>query len=112
MQGEIRMRNKRRTFAGIFFAVVTFAATTAGFADAQSQPAAPGNKPSIATSVPSQKELAATQEELIKLLRLSPTMTEVVSRDPSLLSDQEYVGRNNPQLAQFLQIHPEVARNP
>jgi hypothetical protein len=39
-------------------------------------------------------------------------MTEVVSRDPSLLSDQEYVARNNPELAQFLQMHPEVARNP
>jgi hypothetical protein len=36
----------------------------------------------------------------------------VVSRDPSLLSDQEYVNRNNPQLAQFLASHPDVARNP
>ena len=57
-------------------------------------------------------EVAATQHQLIELLRLSPTLTTVVSHDPSLLADQEYVSRNNPQLAQFLAAHPEVARNP
>jgi hypothetical protein len=36
----------------------------------------------------------------------------VVIRDPSLLSDQGYVSRNNPELAQFLESHPEIARNP
>jgi hypothetical protein len=106
------MRNNRRTLRGTIFAVAIFAAMTAGSAGAQSQPQSPAREPAIATSVPSQKEVAATQEELVKLLRLSPTMTEVVSRDPSLLADQEYVTRNNPELAQFLQIHPEVARNP
>jgi len=106
------MRNKKRTLPGTIFAVVTFVAMSAGFAVAQPKPAVPANEPPMTTPVPSQKELAATQEQLIKLLRLSPTMTEVVSRDPSLLSDQEYVARNNPQLAQFLQMHPEVGRNP
>jgi len=62
--------------------------------------------------VASDKDLAATQEELIRLLRLSPTLTTVVARDPSLLSNQDYVRRNNPQLAQFLENHPEVALNP
>jgi hypothetical protein len=56
--------------------------------------------------------VAATQTEMIKLLRLSPTLTTVVSHDPSLLSNQEYVSHNNPQLAEFLARHPEVARNP
>jgi len=60
----------------------------------------------------SDREFAATQNELIKLLRLSPTLTTVVAHDPSLLSDQEYVSRNNPQLAQFITTHPEIARNP
>jgi hypothetical protein len=46
------------------------------------------------------------------LLRQSPTLTTVVARDPSLLSNQEYVAKNNPQLAAFLAAHPEVARNP
>lgn len=66
-----------------------------------------------ATAAPvSDRELANTQSELIKLLRLSPTLTTVVSHDPTLLSNQDYVSRNNPQLAQFLLSHPEVARNP
>jgi hypothetical protein len=106
------MRNKKRTLSGAIFAAVMLAAMSTGFAAAQSQAQVPAREPVITTSAPSQKEVAATQEELIKLLRLSPTMTEVISRDPSLLSDQEYVTRNNPELAQFLQIHPEVARNP
>ena len=66
--------------------------------------------------VPSQpvsdRDLANTQEELINLLRLSPRLTTVVAHDPTLLADQEYVNRNNPQLAQFLASHPEVVRNP
>jgi hypothetical protein len=57
-------------------------------------------------------DLSATQEELIKLLRLSPTLTTVVAHDPSLLADRDYVSRNNPQLALFLDAHPEIARNP
>ena len=66
-----------------------------------------------ATTAPiSDQELAATQDQLIQLLRMSPTLTTVVARDPSLLADQEYVNRNNPQLAQFLVQHPEIPRNP
>jgi hypothetical protein len=67
--------------------------------------------PAAATPV-SDSDLTMTQDQLIKLLRLSPTLTTVVAHDPSLLANQEYVGRNNPQLAQFLATHPEVARNP
>ena len=60
----------------------------------------------------SDQELSDTQDQLIKLLRTSPTLTSVVARDPSLLSNQEYVNRNNPALGQFLLQHPDVARNP
>lgn len=60
----------------------------------------------------SDKDLASTQEELLRLLRLSPTLTTVVEHDPSLLSNADYVRRNNPQLAQFLDSHPEIALNP
>jgi hypothetical protein len=60
----------------------------------------------------SDRDLEATQKELIRLLKLSPTLTTVVAHDPSLLADQAYVSRNNPQLADFLTAHPEVARNP
>ena len=68
---------------------------------------APGAAPAVSDS-----ELISTQDQLIKLLRLSPTLTTVVEHDPSLLANQDYVNRNNPQLAQFLVSHPEVARNP
>jgi len=67
---------------------------------------------SLTAAAPTEKDLAATQEQLIKLLKLSPTLTTVVEHDPSLLANQDYVNRNNPQLAQFLQTHPEIARNP
>jgi hypothetical protein len=60
----------------------------------------------------SDRDLEATQKELIRLLKLSPTLTTVVAHDPTLLSNQDYVSRNNPQLAEFLTAHPEVARNP
>lgn len=60
----------------------------------------------------SSQDLGATQQRLMELLRVSPTLAEVVSSDPSLLADQQYVGRSNPELATFLQEHPEIGRNP
>ena len=82
-------------------------------AAAETRSAAPVKPVAPATApVSTEKDFAATQDQLIKLLRLSPTLTSVVARDPSLLSNQEYVSRNNPQLAQFLAAHPEIARNP
>lgn len=74
--------------------------------------AASAQPPAAPAAAPSEKELAITQRELIRLLRLSPTLTTVVAHDPSLLANQDYVSRNNPQLAQFLAAHPEIARNP
>lgn len=74
---------------------------------------APAAKTQAASAAPiSDQDLAATQDQLIQLLKMSPTLTTVVARDPSLLANQEYVNRNNPQLAQFLAQHPEIARNP
>ena len=90
-------RNRRRVIAGMAFAQGKPASNSG---DSANQP------------VVSEKDLAATQEQLIKLLKVSPTLTSVVSRDPSLLSNSEYVSRNNPELERFLQSHPEIARNP
>ncbi len=81
-------------------------------APARGAQARPAPQAPPALPPPTDQELQATQEELIKLLRLSPTLTTVVEHDPTLLSNQEYVNRNNPQLGQFLASHPEVARNP
>ena len=71
----------------------------------------PKDVPAV-TAPMSDQELQATQEQLLQLLRTSPTLTTVVANDPSLLSNQEYVNRNNPQLGQFLLQHPDIARNP
>lgn len=60
----------------------------------------------------SEKDTSELQDKLLQLLRLSPTLAEVVARDPSLLANQQYVSHNNPELGQFLQQHPEIAQNP
>jgi hypothetical protein len=104
------MRTQRRYLAiinihSIVALLVVFTALSAAQAPHASQPA----------SNPSQmgeRDVAALQDQLLQILRVSPTLAEVVARDPSLLSNQEYVSRNNPQLGQFLQAHPEIAQNP
>lgn len=94
------------------FAIAALSAVLlAGTAQAQPRPAVPPHVPPPATAT-SDKDVAAMQEELIRLLRLSPTLTTVLEHDPSLLANQEYVRRNNPQLAQYLESHPEIALNP
>jgi len=100
----------------ITLAIVTVAgsALMAGtHAAGQAKPAR-AQAPAVAPAAPMQteKDVAAIQDQLTKLLRQSPTLTTVVARDPSLLSNQDYVAKNNPQLADFLSAHPEVARNP
>src|SRR5215472_3870473 len=71
----------------------------------------PARTPAVAGNM-SDEDREATRDRLFNLLRLSPKLTAVLSRDPSLLADQEYVNRINPDLAQFLQQHPEIVRNP
>jgi len=102
----------------ISLAIITVAgsALLAGMhAAAQTRPAKPqppATAAATAVPAPTERDVAALQDQLIKLLKQSPTLTTVVARDPSLLSNQEYVQKNNPQLADFLAAHPEVARNP
>ena len=72
---------------------------------------APGQDQVPVTAAPPQ-DLGATQQQLMHLLRVTPTLADVVSSDPSLLSDQQYVTKSNPELATFLQQHPEIGRNP
>ncbi len=80
---------------------------------AQTRPAPP-LRPAVPDAAPalSSQDEHSIQHQLIQLLRLSPTLTTVVAHDPSLLADTDYVARNNPQLADFLKVHPEVVRNP
>ena len=105
--------DKVRRICGTVAASALTALMTAnlGAAQTRTQAAAPAS-PSGQSVAPNDREVAEVQSELIRLLRLSPTLTTVISHDPSLLSNQEYVARNNPQLAAFLSAHPDVARNP
>lgn len=69
---------------------------------------------------PSQAEAAAsdtaniseTHAQLMDLLRNDHKVSAFVSRDPQLLADRDFIARNNPQLAAFLESHPEVTKNP
>jgi len=97
-----------RLLRSALISLVLPATLAPALAAAQTQPV----HPAAPTAPISDKDFRASQDELLRLLRLSPTLTTVVSHDPSLLSNQEYVSKNNPQLAAFLAAHPEVARNP
>jgi hypothetical protein len=104
-------------FVGCLVVPAVLGATLVSAQTAPARPAAPVRAAAPAQAAApagpvSDRDLEATQKELIRLLKLSPTLTTVVAHDPTLLSNQDYVSRNNPQLAEFLVAHPEVARNP
>jgi hypothetical protein len=99
------MPKQQQFFQRALCAIAMVAAISAGSAGAQPH----ANTPAPATTT---ADAGATQEKLLTLLRVSPTLSAVVANDPTLLSNQDYVSHNNPELAQFLQEHPEVGRNP
>ena len=105
--------DKHRLVYRILSAIAFSVLLLSTLAVAQPRTTTPAPAPASSTApAPNERDVAATQTELIRLLRLSPTLTTVVSHDPSLLSNTDYVAHNNPQLAAFLVAHPEVARNP
>jgi len=110
------MQRQSRMISGVVGPTVLLLAMFAGVPNVQSQQSMPPHpKTGSAAATPaasSDADSSAIQDQLIKLLRLSPTLTTVVARDPTLLSDKDYVARSNPGLAQFLQAHPEVVSNP
>jgi hypothetical protein len=101
------MNARIRTASWIFCAISALALAAAPLAVAQTHAATVP-----AAQMPSEKDVADAQEQFLHLLRLSPTMTAAVAADPSLLADQPYVARSNPELAQFMASHPDIARNP
>ncbi|MGD1064501.1 MAG: hypothetical protein ABR860_14685 [Terracidiphilus sp.] len=101
------MENRKIIASWILSTAMALNVATAPQAYSQSHSAA-----TPTAQAPSEKDVADTQEQLLHLLRLSPTLTAAVAADPSLLADQQYVARSNPELAQFLVNHPDVARNP
>lgn len=98
----------QRPYLAIIHSIVTILVLFTALSAAQA-PRAP--QPASAPQM-SQKDLVDLQDQFLQVLRMSPTLAEVVARDPSLLSNAEYVNRNNPELGRFLQAHPEIALNP
>ncbi len=92
--------------------VVWVGVTVLGPATVQAQRVKEASVVAAQAAVVPETDPVVTQQGLIKLVRLSPTLVEVLERDPSLLGDEAYVGRVNPELAQYVVAHPEVARNP
>ena len=101
--------HKQRRYMAILLSTAFLALFTAVSA---AQAPRPGQSPTANPPQMSEKDLATLQDQFLQELRLSPTLAEVVARDPSLLSNAEYVNRNNPELGKFLQTHPEIAKNP
>ncbi len=101
--------DKQRRYRAVVPAVVVFLALFTAGSVAQGQRPA---QPAPGAPQMSEKDVAAMQDQLLQLLRVSPTLAEVVAHDPSLLSNAEYVNRNNPELGIFLQAHPEIAKSP
>jgi hypothetical protein len=108
------MKRSRHYLRIITIAVFLLAFSSAGILSAQTN-WSPGEKKSetkIMYTPANESELDSVRAQLFKLLRMSPRLTMVISMDPTLLRNQEYVNQNNPQLAAFLQSHAEIARNP
>lgn len=53
-----------------------------------------------------------TRGDFQLLLQNHPRLVGVLFHDPSLLADLDYVKRNGPDVAAFLEQHPEIAQNP
>ena len=102
------MHRGKRILEWVLCAAAALMLAQPGVAQKRAAEPAPGAD----AGVPDEAQAAEIQRQLINLLRTSPTLTSVVARDPSLLADQAYVTRNNPELEQFLVAHPDVARNP
>lgn len=105
------MRENYWRFGGALRPAVLVTLLCAGLSVMGAQPPVAGSQGAVGP-VSSGSSLTETREQLLSLLRMSPTLAEVVASDPSLLANQEYVTRGNPELASFLQAHPEVVRNP
>jgi hypothetical protein len=103
----------QRFFAVIFAAILAVAPALA-FAQqpAVAQPA-PGAPQTVMVPVYQTPQNAReVRQQLHEIMRAyPPSVGEVLGRDPSLMSRPDYMAPY-PQLAAFLQQHPEILRNP
>ena len=112
--GYIVEKSPRSIYIAAFL-VVLLASPSVALLAAQSthSPAAEQKTTVVAGFSPANEaNLRNVRDQLFKLLRMSPKLTSAVAHDSSLLGYQEYVNHSHPELAAFLQAHPEIARNP
>jgi hypothetical protein len=106
------MRFQSSTHSIKFWAIGVILALSLGQAAAQTVQFTKTETRTTTGGNPSTTDADKLQEPLLDLLRQTPTLAGAIARDPSLLAEQSYIQRSNPQLAAFLAAHPEVARNP
>jgi hypothetical protein len=93
--------------------IVCLAVLLAAPGFAQQRTAAPVPAPAVApAAAPDEETVNRMRRQLMDMLRMSPRLTEVLSRDASLIGDADYIQRKNPELARYLEQHPEIVRNP
>jgi len=76
------------------------------------QAVSPQKKSSSGPVTQASQDIVAVRDQLFEVLWMSPKLTRAIKADATLLADEAYVSRNNPELAGFLRSHPEVVRNP
>lgn len=79
---------------------------------AAARPSPAQKKPSSAPAEQESKDAEGVRSELFELMWPTAKLTRAIGADPTLLADEAYLSRNNPELAEFLRNHPEVVRNP
>lgn len=97
----------------VLFAAVTMLGGTTLSAQQPGTPAPAPIPPAVAPPIYQvQTDAHTVREQLHEILRqYPPSVGEVLRRDASLLARADYIAPY-PQLAGFLQQHPEIARNP
>lgn len=92
------------------FAAVTLAAILVAPTAAAAQ--APAAKPAGQTVVIESQPAEEVRQALTELLRrYPPSLGRILKTDPGLMQNAQYMAPY-PQITQFLQTHPEIARNP
>jgi hypothetical protein len=99
-----------RTRTSVLLWMAVFAAVAPAWSQPTKKGAAAAQPPASITA--EQPDAEHTRNELSNLLqRFPPSLRGVLALDPSLLSNQSYL-EPYPALANFLNEHPEIARNP
>lgn len=103
-------RTKRVLGLGMLAACFGLLRPSAGWAETAKSGAAAVQSPTIVTV--EQPDAPRTRDELSQLLdHYPPTVRAVLALDPRHLTDQSYLAPY-PALVNFLNAHPEIARNP